>query len=61
MKTDELSQPSTCPFCGSSKIAAASGKVDAATYWRCEACGELWNLDRLHASSNRYNDRPRWT
>jgi transcription elongation factor Elf1 len=55
-----LPSPTTCPFCGASKIAAQSEKVDADTYWRCEVCGEMWNLGRLRTSPNRYNGNPRW-
>ena len=47
---DRLS-PAPCPFCGSSKVRTASEKVDASTYWRCEACGQMWNVGRLRASS----------
>ena len=43
--------PAPCPFCGSSKVMTASEKVDASTYWRCEACGQMWNLGRLKTSS----------
>jgi transposase-like protein len=59
---DELPPaPTTCPFCRSPRIAAtASKKVDASAYWRCEACGEMWNVARLGARGNRYGDRSRW-
>jgi transposase-like protein len=43
--------PTACPFCRSSRIITASEKVDASTYWRCESCGELWNLGRVRPSS----------
>jgi hypothetical protein len=52
--------PTACPFCGSARIATTTEKVDASSYWRCVACGEMWNLGRLRASSNRYGERPRW-
>ena len=55
-----LVKPTTCPFCGSSHIAAASEKIDASTYWRCESCGEMWNLGRLKGSVNRQNYLPHW-
>jgi transposase-like protein len=53
-------KPTTCPFCKSSQIAAATEKVDASTYWRCESCGEMWNLGRLNVSANRQNHLSRW-
>src|SRR6185503_13740152 len=39
--------PSACPFCQSAKISTPSEKVDASTYWRCDACGQMWNVARL--------------
>ena len=42
--------PAVCPFCASSKIKTASEKVDASNYWRCEACGQMWNVGRLQSS-----------
>jgi ribosomal protein L37AE/L43A len=42
--------PIACPFCRSPRISTPSEKVDASTYWRCEACGEMWNLGRLKSS-----------
>jgi predicted RNA-binding Zn-ribbon protein involved in translation (DUF1610 family) len=49
--------PLRCPFCGSAAIAAASGKVSASTYWRCEKCAQLWNPERLrlHWHATRVN------
>jgi len=50
--------PAPCPFCGSSKVTTASEKVDASTYWRCEACSQMWNAGRLRASNrNGYGGR----
>jgi ribosomal protein L37AE/L43A len=49
-----------CPFCRSLKIMTTRQKVDATNYWRCEACGEIWNTGRLQGSSSRVADRPRW-
>jgi transposase-like protein len=46
-------KPPVCPFCGSSRTVTADAKVDAATYWRCETCGQLWNVARL-GGSGRY-------
>lgn len=42
-----LAPPTACPFCRSSEI-ATSGKVAGDTlYWRCHACGQIWNPKRL--------------
>jgi transposase-like protein len=43
--------PAACPFCQSSKVTTPSDKVDSSTYWRCEACGQMWNVGRLRPSS----------
>ena len=51
--------PAACPFCRSPNITTASEKVDSSTYWRCKACGEMWNLARLQ-TANRYTYDPRW-
>jgi formate dehydrogenase maturation protein FdhE len=42
--------PSACPFCQSAKISTPSEKVDASTYWRCDACGQMWNIARLRTT-----------
>lgn len=36
-----------CPFCGSSDVQTTSKAVTVSTYWRCTACGQIWNADRL--------------
>ncbi len=38
--------PSQCPVCRSSDVTTASKVVSAASYWRCGACGEVWNVGR---------------
>ena len=57
---DVFCAPTMCPFCRSPKITTASEKVDATSYWRCEACGEMWNLGRLQTSSSRFSYDSRW-
>lgn len=52
--------PASCPFCQSPnvKTKTAAGKVDPDSYWRCEACGEMWNAGRLPVPNhNRYTRR----
>jgi len=51
--------PAACPFCRSPKVTTPSQKADSSTYWRCEACGQMWNVARLRASS-RYGYEGRW-
>jgi ribosomal protein L37AE/L43A len=51
--------PTACPFCQSPKISTPSEKVDASTYWRCDGCGQMWNVGRLR-TSNRQSSGRRW-
>ena len=44
---DASPAPAACPFCGSARIAVPSEKAAASTYWRCETCGQMWNVGRL--------------
>lgn len=43
---DRPDAPSTCPACGSGAIATAAKSADVNAYWRCETCGEVWNVAR---------------
>ncbi|MBI3050597.1 MAG: hypothetical protein HYY76_20085 [Acidobacteria bacterium] len=39
--------PKACPFCRSPDVKTTSKDVNVSTYWRCLACGQIWNADRL--------------
>jgi transposase-like protein len=62
MRVDEtarheaVSAPLQCPFCRSRRVLTTSKLVDDATYWRCEACGQIWNPARLLVRPL----RPKW-
>ncbi|HEX5474438.1 MAG TPA: hypothetical protein VFX12_07240 [Vicinamibacterales bacterium] len=43
--------PARCPVCRSNDIVTTSKAVDKTTYWRCRACGEVWNADRRHGGA----------
>jgi hypothetical protein len=43
-------QPTRCPTCGGRQIVTASKTIDRDTYWRCVACGEVWNRDRCRSA-----------
>ena len=43
------SVPSQCPACQSSSVTTTAKKPDANSYWRCETCGEVWNVARRRA------------
>ena len=49
--------PKACPSCGSRDVVTTSKVVDASSYWRCGACGEVWNIGRQR-EANRYSIRP---
>jgi hypothetical protein len=51
--------PTSCPFCRATTLRSPGEKFDANAYWRCEACGEMWNAARLQTSSRHNHDR-RW-
>lgn len=50
--------PAHCPTCRSQDVMTVSKVVNSASYWRCGACGEVWNAARRQEAS-RYTDR-RW-
>jgi hypothetical protein len=53
------SPPTVCPFCRSARISIPNEKVSASTYWRCDACGQMWNVNR-HTGSQRPSYDRRW-
>ena len=49
----ETAAPVTkCPFCESTRVATTTKAVSSSTYWRCEACGEIWNPGRQRSSTS---------
>jgi transposase-like protein len=62
--TQQLSVPATspvvCPFCRSAKITGPTDKLDASSYWRCEDCGQMWNVSRQSTAHSPSAGR-RWT
>ena len=44
---DAIVAPTSCPFCNSRDVKTTSKDVNASTYWRCTACGQIWNAGRL--------------
>jgi transposase-like protein len=43
--------PSQCPVCSSPDVKTASKTVTAESYWRCVACGEVWNAGRRNGAA----------
>lgn len=48
---EPVTAPKTCPFCSSSDLKTTSKDVNVSTYWRCTACGQIWNVGRLQRPS----------
>lgn len=44
---DPTVAPKACPFCTSLNVTTTSKAVTLSTYWRCTACGQIWNVSRL--------------
>lgn len=38
--------PPACPACKSSAVTTTAKHPDVDSYWRCERCGEVWNIGR---------------
>ena len=43
---EDVAAPSQCPACRSTDVKTTSKVVSAESYWRCMACGEVWNVGR---------------
>ena len=41
-----VQRPEACPFCQSKAVGTLAKVITASTYWRCQACGEMWNPER---------------
>jgi transposase-like protein len=48
--------PTRCPACRSPEISSGTATPDVNAYWRCAACGEVWNAARRGTATGR--DRP---
>ena len=48
----EVALPIVCPACRSSSIGTKARTPDESAYWRCEACGEVWNAARRKTEPN---------
>jgi ribosomal protein L37AE/L43A len=42
----DVQRPAECPFCQSKAVGTLAKVITASTYWRCQACGEMWNPER---------------
>ena len=44
-----VAAPVTCPACQSSAVLTKAKSPDAASYWLCTTCGDIWNASRTVA------------
>jgi hypothetical protein len=52
-------RPDACPFCRSKAVGTLAKVITANTYWRCQACGEVWNVANLRTTNTiQYRLRP---
>jgi len=45
--------PKACPACRSTAVTTSAKHPDANSYWRCERCGEMWNVGRRYDGQRR--------
>jgi hypothetical protein len=58
---DDLTRPDRCPVCRSRELTTTSKTISLSTYWRCLACGEVWNDARRREGSGALSSaRGRW-
>jgi predicted Zn finger-like uncharacterized protein len=43
---EPVTRPTRCPACQSVAITSTAKVPNASSYWRCEGCGEVWNVSR---------------
>ena len=53
-----VQKPAACPFCQAKAVGTLAKVITTSTYWRCQACGEIWNPGRL--DSVRHGHRRSW-
>jgi hypothetical protein len=50
--------PSRCPVCRSQDVSTTSKVASVDAYWRCGACGEVWNVGRHRPGSRDSRNMP---
>lgn len=50
---ESVHRPLFCPFCQSKSVGTHAKEITISTYWRCQACGEIWNPMRLELTQHR--------
>lgn len=49
-----------CPVCKSAAVTTRARRPDEDSYWRCTACGEIWNINRRTEPQPRGGREWRW-
>jgi len=57
---EAVERPQACPACQSKAVGTLAKSITAATYWRCQACGEVWNVGRRRSASSGPRSRFTW-
>lgn len=57
---DAGQKPDACPFCQSRAVGTLAKVITPSTYWRCQACGEIWNPTRLDDARRGHGHRRSW-
>ena len=47
----DTAPPTSCPSCGGHSLVTTSKVPSAESYWRCDTCGEVWNVGRRTESA----------
>jgi len=55
---DVAAPPARCPACHSQDVSTTSKVASVDAYWRCGACGEVWNVARHRPGSRYARDLP---
>lgn len=58
-EVEAVTAPSQCPTCRSKDVTTTSKVVSASSYWRCNACGDVWNVQRRR-DAGRYTYPAPW-
>jgi transposase-like protein len=45
-QSPDVTTPTQCPACQSRKITTTARNPNEHSYWRCDSCGEVWNVAR---------------
>ena len=49
--SEPVGRPTHCPACRSQNLKTTDKVATAETYWRCCACGEVWNVGRQRTAA----------